>query len=115
MKLAFYHLLFAAVTALGGFVYEQFSHGVYSGFMVYAFLPPLVLGACPLLIRALRGKALLGRWCVRLYHWGIIALTVGCLFQGALEIYGTTSRLVMGYWIAGGACLAGSFVTGGKK
>ena len=115
MKLAFYHLLFAAVTALGGFVYEQFSHGVYSDFMVYAFLPPLVLGSCPLLIRALRGKALPGCWCVRLYHWGIIALTVGCLFQGALEIYGTTSRLVMGYWIAGGACLAGSLVTGGKK
>ena len=110
VKLALYDLLFAAVTALGGFVYEQFSHGVYSGFMVYAFLPPLVLGACPLLIRALRRKALPGRWCVRLYHWGIIALTVGCLFQGALE-----SRLVMGYWIAGGACLAGSLVAGGKK
>ena len=44
VKLAFYHLLFAAVTALGGFVYEQFSHGVYSDFMVYAFLPTLVLG-----------------------------------------------------------------------
>lgn len=114
MKLALYDLLFAAVTALGGFVYEQFSHGVYSDFMVYAFLP-LVLGACPLLIRALCGKALPGRWCVRLSHWGIIALTVGCLFQGALEIYGTTSRLVMGYWIAGGACFAGSLVTGGKK
>lgn len=115
MKLALYDLLFAAVTALGGFVYEQFSHGVYSDFMVYAFLPPLVLGACPLLIRALRGKALPGCWCVRLYHWGIIVLTVGCLFQGALEIYGTTSRLVMGYWIAGGACFAGSLVAGGKK
>lgn len=115
VKLALYDLLFAAVTALGGFVYEQFSHGVYSDFMVYAFLPPLVLGASPLLIRALRGKALPGRRCVRLYHWGIIALTVGCLFQGALEIYGTTSRLVMGYWIAGGACFAGSLVAGGKK
>ena len=44
VKLALYDLLFAAVTALGGFVYEQFSHEVYSGFMVYAFLPPLVLG-----------------------------------------------------------------------
>ena len=53
VKLALYDLLFAAVTALGGFVYEQFSHEVYSGFMVYAFLPPLVLGSCPLLIRAL--------------------------------------------------------------
>ena len=68
VKLAFYHLLFAAVTALGGFVYEQFSHGVYSDFMVYAFLPPLVLGACPLLIRALRGKALPVRAAVPLGH-----------------------------------------------
>ena len=81
VKLALYDLLFAAVTALGGFVYEQFSHGVYSGFMAYAFLSPLVLGTCPLLILALCGKALPGRWCVRLYHWGIIVLTVGCLFQ----------------------------------
>ena len=115
VKLAFYHLLFAAVTALGGLVYEQISHGVYSGIKVDAFMPPLVMGACPQLLRALRGKALPGRWCVRLYHWGIIALTIGCLFQGALEIYGTTSRRVMGYWIAGGACLAGSRVAGGKK
>ena len=114
-KLALYDLLFAAAVALGGFVYEQFSHGVYSDFMVYAFLPPLVLGACPLLIRALRGKALPGRWCVRLYHWGLIVLTVGCLFQGALDIYGTTSWLVMGYWVAGGACFVGSLVTGEKK
>ena len=61
------------------------------------------------------GEALPGRWGVRLCHGGIIARAVGCLFQGALEIYGTTSRLVMGYWIAGGACLAGSLVAGGKK
>ena len=115
MKLAFYDLLFAAVTALGGFVYEQFSHGVYSGFMVYAFLPPLVLGACPLLILALGGNARPGRWCERLYHWCITALTICCLFQGALEIYGTTSRFVMWYWIVCGACLAGSLVAGGKK
>ena len=72
VKLALYDLLFAAVTALGGFVYEQFSHGVYSDFMVYAFLLPLVLGACPLLIRALCGKALPGRWGVRLYHLSLI-------------------------------------------
>ena len=65
VKLALYDLLFAAVTALGGFVYEQFSHGVYSGFMVYAFLPPLVLGACPLL----KGAAgALGRAAVPLGH-----------------------------------------------
>lgn len=114
-KLALYDLLFAVIVALGGFVYEQFSHGVYSDFMVYAFLPPLMLGACPLLIRALSGKALPGRWCVRLYHWGIIVLTVGCLFQGALDIYGTTSRLTAGYWIMGGACFVLSLLTSGKK
>ena len=54
VKLALYDLLFAAVTALGGFVYEQFSHGVYSDFMVYAFLPPLVLSLIPMVRERVR-------------------------------------------------------------
>lgn len=114
-RLALKDLLFAIFVALAGFIYEQFSHGVYSAFMVYAFLPPLLLGTLPLLLRTLRGQALPGVWCVRLFHWGIIVLTVGCLFQGALEIYGTTSRLTLGYWLGSAVCFTGSLFTRGKK
>ena len=114
-RLALKDLFFAAAVALLGLIYEQFSHGIYSAFMAYAFLPALLLGALPLLLRALRGLALPARWCVRLWHWGMIVLTVGCLFQGALDIYGTTSRLTLGYWLASGACFAGSLLTRGKR
>ena len=34
---------------------------------------------------------------------GIATLTVGSLISGALEIYGTTSPLIVVYWIAGAA------------
>ena len=41
----------------------------------------------------------------------VSALTVGSLFSGALEIYGTASRLTAVYWLAGGACLLLSLLT----
>lgn len=91
----------ALVCALFGAVYERFSHGVYSYWMLYAFAFPLALGVLPLyLVEALRAP-LPGslRW--GLYHAGIATLTVGSLISGALEIYGTSSPLTFVYWIVG--------------
>ncbi len=95
-------LLFAAV-------YECFSHQVYSRFMLLAFLFPLLGGLlpCTILMKTSlwRHIGIFGR---SLYHSGIAAWTVGSLFQGILEIYGTTSRLSAVYWITGaGLLLAG--------
>lgn len=101
-------LIAAAGVALAGFVYELFSHGVYSLLMIYAFAFPLLLGALPFAVRALHGKKQLSAWCVRLLHWGIATMTVGCLFQGALEIYGTTSCFVQWYWVAGPLLVLGA-------
>lgn len=44
---------------------------------------------------------------VLLWHMGLAALTVGSLFGGVLEIYGTTSRLLSVYPLVGGI-LAGA-------
>ena len=41
----------------------------------------------------------------RFHHFGISALTVGCIFCGVLEIYGTTNRLVIVYFTVGGMFL----------
>ena len=94
-------LLFAAV-------YECFSHGVVSAFMVGAFLIPLLGGALPgLLLERLPARQRPGggsRW---LWGAGLTVLTAGSLFRGVLEIYGTTSRLGAVYWAVGFAlCLA---------
>ncbi len=100
------YLGLSVLCALFGGVYECFSHQVYSYFMLYAFLIPLVGGACPFFALALSRRAAPGRPARNLYHSGLAAWTVGCLFRGALDIYGTTNHLINLYWIAGAALLA---------
>ncbi len=108
-KTGFAYLLAALFCALFGFVYERFSHEVYSGFMIYAFVFPLAGGVLPFYGMALFcPRRLLGRVSVNLYNAGIAALTVGSIFQGVLEIYGTTNSLICVYWVVGtGFVLAG--------
>ena len=104
------YLVCTAFVALFGGVYEMFSHGVWSGWMVYAFAIPLVLGALPFGWMALHRKPLPGPWVCRLHHAGVATLTVGSVMQGVLAIYGTTNRLILVYWIAGAALLLGSLL-----
>lgn len=118
LKTAFVHLVCSVFTAFIGAVYEKFSHGVYSYYMLYAFAVPLVLGALPLFIMGLFGKKQPCRFALNAWNSGIAALTVGSIFMGVLEIYGTTNRLVYVYPIAAGALLlAGiiAFFAGGKR
>ena len=93
-----------AFLALFGGVYEHFSHGVDSGYMMYAFAIPLVLGAAPYALALSRqrypGRAFLGVW-----NAGIAALSVGSVMRGVLDIYGTTNGLIVVYPVAGGILL----------
>ena len=179
IRYSFIYLAAAVFCALFGAVYEIFSHGVFSFFMIYAFAFPLVLGAVPMLWMGLRiaksaeeketpmgfetdtaedlwfgpytaeegaGTRLqrMGREeessdsvedsveyrlnsrenspeADRLFHlpgsleltaWasGIAALTVGSIFRGVLDIYGTTNRLVIVYPVVGGTLLAAGLI-----
>ena len=179
IRYSFIYLAAAVFCALFGAVYEIFSHGVFSFYMIYAFAFPLVLGAVPMLWMGLRtaksaeeietptgfetdtaedmwfepytakGSAGTGLHRVsleeessdsvedsveyrlnspenspeteRLFHlpgslelnaWGsgIAALTVGSIFRGVLDIYGTTNRLVIVYPVVGGTLLAAGLI-----
>ena len=112
IQIAFRYLLAAILCAVFGAVYEMFSHDVYADGMLYAFLFPLVGGALPALWLAKIGKPLPAGIALQLWHFGISALTVGSLFSGALQIYGTSSRLTGVYWLAGGACMLLAVLTG---
>lgn len=109
LNAAFAYLAASVFCALFGAVYENYSHGVYSWYMLYAFAFPLAGGALPLFGMALYGGCRMpGRAALNLYGSGIAALTVGSLFRGALEIYGTESPLALVYPAAGLAfCAAG--------
>ena len=96
--------------ALFGAVYELFSHEVYSYFMIYAFAVPLMLGVMPyallLISRKVPGRAALNLW-----NSGIAALSVGCVFRGVLEIYGTTNSLNVIYPVSGLLLLTAWLIT----
>lgn len=136
LKLSRNDVMATAFCAVFGCIYESFSFGVYSYFMIYSFLIPLILGGIPFLLLGLRflggtesagldkkpgngGASQLSASVLtasRLWHAGIATLTVGFLFKGVLSIYGTTSGLTKVYWIIGGMLLvAGLAFSGGKS
>lgn len=109
-RTAFGYVAATALTALFGGGYEIFSHGVWSGWMVYAFAFPLALGALPFGWMALKRRILPCRWWCQLHHAGVATLTAGSLVQGVLSIYGTTNRLTSVYWVIGGLLMLCSLV-----
>lgn len=101
-KKGFIYLLVSIFCVLFGFVYECFSHEVYSFYMIYAFMIPLIGGVIPFYGMALYGiRRVPKRLSINLYNSGIGTLTVGSIFKGVLEIYGTSNRMVIFYWFVG--------------
>ena len=83
------------IIAAAAAVYGLFGHGVYSYFMTYAFMIPLLGGAMPHLLAAMKGTELAD---IKDTQLAIIAtLTAGSLLKGVLDIYGTTNRLLTVY------------------
>ena len=113
------YLAASIVIAAAATVYGLFSHGVYSYFMTYAFMIPLLGGALPHLIAAMRRadadtknsanepeeytESRTQTGFAKLFdakdtQLAIIAtLTAGSLLKGVLDIYGTTNRLLIAY------------------
>jgi len=86
-------------------IYEYFSHGVYSVYMLGMFVIPLVLGVLPSAI--LSKKRLTPPAGIRhIWNAGIATLTAGSFMAGVFEIYGTASALTMVYPVAGAVLLA---------
>lgn len=106
-RCAFIYLVISIFVALFGGIYETFSHGVYSYYMLYAFAFPLVGGVLPALTFSLaenrRGPSPAARI---LYHCGIATFTVGSIVKGVLEIYGTTNVLAGVYFPTAGILVA---------
>lgn len=115
-RVALIYLIITVLCALFGAVYEYFSFGVYSYFMLYAFVFPLVGGAIPsLCISLIRPEFSTWSICETLHHCAIATFTVGSIIQGVLEIYGTTNQAVQYYWYAGIAALLAAVLLHGVK
>ena len=98
------YLIASVLVAAAGWMYELFSHGVYSNYMIYAFMVPLVCGALPDILAATRGcrsKKRSGSSASGLRLAAVVTLTAGSLIKGVLDIFGTTNRLLVVYPIIG--------------
>ncbi len=83
-------------------IYNHFGHGVYSFYMTYMFLLPLVLGGGVYgLMLILPQIKEVSRLPFNLYNSGVATLTIGSLLKGIFEIAGTSSPYVVVYWLVG--------------
>ena len=103
-------------------IYGIFSHGVSSAFMSYAFLLPLSLIFLPKLLNLCTGnrlwngsldteeeegkKIFLSSLASFLWKSGVAVLTVGSLYKGVLDIYGTSGSFEWIYLVVGIVALA---------
>ena len=93
----------ALFLAFFGAVYEHFSFGVYSYYMIYAFIFPLVSGI--LLLAAAAGKHQPAPRTLFLLHACTAACAVGSIAAGILKISGREHPLLICYPLLGGILL----------
>lgn len=91
-------------------VYEYFSHGVYSGFMIFAFAVPLIFGVLPELLARKWPGVRGGEWARLTRDFGVATLTVGMILQGIVEIYGTTNGYIPYFFVSGGLMIISGFI-----
>lgn len=99
-----------AFCAVFSYIYEYFSHGVYSDYMLYLFMFPLLGGVLPALVLLLPFVKTPGRFVKNTWNSAVATLSLASCLEGVFEIYGSVSNLIIIYWIAGYALLALSII-----
>ena len=94
------YLIFSSLCLVFACIYEMFSHQVYSMFMIFSFLIPLIMGV---VVYALLVKKhfLVNNISNSLYKMSLYTVTFGSIMKGVLDIYGTTNNKLLIYLIAG--------------
>ena len=108
-KHAMGELFFAAFCAFFGAVYEAFSFGVFSYFMIYAFSVPLVT-AIILFIMHKRQKTPPKRF-MDLLHMTSVTAALGFIATGVVEIYGSDNRLLWVYPFLGAGLFLAALIS----
>ena len=113
MKKTIRYVFLSVFIFVFGQIYEYFSHGVYSNYVLYAFLIPFLgLSVPSFLLHSLK-KALPKNSC---FLWKCGILTVGSIYKGILEIYGTNGYFEFSYLFLGtGLCIVAVFMICTKK
>lgn len=102
-KTAWAYGILTAFAGVFSFVYLLLSHGESSPFMVWLFVPPLLLGFVPaLLFMWMRASLQPGRSVRRIWNSAVAALTCGILVRAIINISGRYTEYDTIYWIMSG-------------
>ena len=82
-------------------IYEIFSHGVYSPYMMFSCLIPFIFGVLINLILKNSEDFRPSVISNDIYKTSLLTFTLGSIMKGVLEIYGTTSKFLIVYLIMG--------------
>lgn len=99
---------FSIFILIFGIIYEMFSHGVVSYYMIFAFLIPLI----DFLINTIfiNSKIKVNKISKNLFSMSICTFTFLSIIKGVLDIYGTTNNLIFVYLIVGLILLVTSII-----
>ena len=99
---------FSIFILIFGIIYEMFSHGVISYYMIFAFLIPLI----NFLINTIfiSSKIKVNKFSKNLFSMSIYTFTILSIIKGVLDIYGTTNNLIFVYLIVGLILLVASVI-----
>ncbi len=111
-----YYGIITTFFAMLGFIYELFSHQVYSFYMIYAFTIPLIAGLLPSLMLSSEKELPFGylfdmkNISGQIYAGALLMFTMGNIIKGVLDIYGTTNSKLAVFPAAGVLMILLSFV-----
>ena len=99
---------FSIFILIFGIIYEMFSHGVVSYYMIFAFLIPLI----NFLINTIfiNSTIKVNKLSKNLFSMSICTFTFLSIIKGVLDIYGTTNNLIFVYLIVGLILLVTSII-----
>lgn len=99
---------FSVFVLIFGIIYEMFSHGVISYYMIFAFLIPLINFLINIIF--ISGKIKINKLSKNLFSMSIYSFTFLSIIKGVLDIYGTTNNLILIYLIVGLILLVASII-----
>ena len=92
------YLIMSIFFLLFALIYEIFSHGVFSSYMMCAFLIPLLMGTFIYgMIYYTKTNRYLSNSAIIFYNTSILTFTLGSIMKGVLDIYGTTNQMISIY------------------
>ena len=99
LKTALVYFISSVVTVVFSIVYSFFSHEVYSDYLTYAFLYPLIGGA--VLYLFISKINIFKKWPYNFYNAGIATITTGSILAGINVIAGADTLYFMWFYLVG--------------